>query len=367
MSDKFIPIYEPLIGEEELRNVIDCVKSGWISSIGEYITKFEKEFAAYCGVKYASATSNGTTALHLALHVLGIGKGDEVIVPALSFVATANAVRYVGAKPVFVDSENAYWCINPEKLEEKITARTKAIICVHLYGHPVEMALVMAVAKKNNLFVIEDAAEAHGAEYNGAKAGSMGDIGCFSFYGNKVITTGEGGMITTNNADVNAKVKYYRDQAMSKSRRYWHEDVGFNFRMTNIQAAIGLAQLSKIENIIEKKRNIAKLYIEALQDIKGVRLSSEASWARNVYWMFCVVCEAKNRNRDLLAEELKMAGIDTRPFFIPMHKLPPYLSLESLPVAENLAENGLNLPSSPLLTKEQITRICDAIKKIFRR
>jgi len=323
-----IPVAEPCIGDEELKNVIEAVKSGWISSKGKFIEEFEREFAKYCGVKYGVATANGTVALHLALKALGIGKGDEVIVPTLTFVATANTVTYCGANPIFVDSHPEYWCINPEKIEEKITPRTKAIIPVHLYGHPCNMDRIMEIARNYNLYVIEDAAEAHGAEYKGRKVGSFGDISCFSFYGNKMITTGEGGMCLTNNEELAERMRNLRDHAMSKNRKYWHETIGFNYRMTNLQAAVGVAQLKKLDEFVEKKRRIAKWYAEGLKDLaeKGlITLHPEMEWAKCVYWMYSILVEEKaGVNRDELMRKLKENGIETRPFFVPMHILPMY-------------------------------------------
>jgi len=364
-----IPVAEPYIGDEELKNVIEAVKSGWISSKGKFIEEFEREFAKYCGVKYSVATANGTVALHLALKALGIGKGDEVIVPTLTFVATANAVTYCGAKPVFVDSHPKYWCINPEKIEEKITPRTKAIIPVHLYGHPCDMDRIMEIARNYNLYVIEDAAEAHGAEYKGRKVGSFGDISCFSFYGNKIITTGEGGMCLTNNDELAERMRNLRDHAMSKNRRYWHETIGFNYRMTNLQAAIGVAQLKKLDEFIEKKRQIAKWYAEELKELEEkelVKLHPEMEWAKCVYWMYSILIEDKAKiSRNEAMKRLEKIGIETRPFFVPMHLLPMYNSGERLPIAEDLANKGINLPSSVALDKSQVTLIIQEFKKCY--
>jgi len=364
-----IPVAEPYIGDEELKNVIEAVKSGWISSKGKFIEEFEREFAKYCGVKYSVATANGTVALHLALKALGIGKGDEVIVPTLTFVATANAVTYCGAKPVFVDSHPKYWCINPEKIEEKITPRTKAIIPVHLYGHPCDMDRIMEIARNYNLYVIEDAAEAHGAEYKGRKVGSFGDISCFSFYGNKIITTGEGGMCLTNNDELAERMRNLRDHAMSKNRRYWHETIGFNYRMTNLQAAIGVAQLKKLDEFIEKKRQIAKWYAEELKELEEkelVKLHPEMEWAKCVYWMYSILIKDKAKiSRNEAMKRLEKIGIETRPFFVPMHLLPMYNSGERLPIAEDLAKKGINLPSSVALDKSQVTLIIQEFKKCY--
>jgi len=366
-----IPVAEPCLGEEELKNVIGAVKSGWISSKGKFIEEFEREFAKYCGVKYGVATANGTVALHLALKALGIGKNDEVILPTLTFVATANAVTYCNAKPVFVDSHPEYWCIDPEKIEEKITKNTRAIIVVHLYGHPCDMDWIMDIAEDKGLYVIEDCAEAHGAEYKGKKVGAFGDIVCFSFYGNKIITTGEGGMCLTNNEELAEKMRILSDHGMSKHKKYWHDIVGFNYRMTNLQAAIGVAQLRKLDEFIEKKRQIAKWYAEKLKELeeKGlIKLHPEMPWAKCVYWMYSILIEDKIKkiSRDTLMKRLEEKGIETRPFFVPMHLLPMYSGSEKRPVAEELARKGLNLPSSVNLEENAINLICDTINKIFR-
>jgi len=360
-----IPVAEPSLGEEELKNVMEVVKSGWISSKGEFIEKFEKKFAKYCGVKYGIATSSGTTALHLALTALGIKKGDEVIVPDLTFIATANAVTYCGARPVFVDSHPEYWCIDPEKIKEKITPRTKAIIPVHLYGHPCDMDTIMDIAKKYGLFVIEDAAEAHGAEYKGRKVGSFGDISCFSFYGNKIITTGEGGMCLTNNEKLAEKMRILRDHGMNPNRRYWHDVIGFNYRMTNMQAAVGVAQLQKINKFIEKKRQIAMWYEEGLKELaeKGlITLHPQMKWANCVYWIYSILIEDKfGMKRDELMKKLEKNGIETRPFFYPMHTMPPYFNKERFPVAEEISKRGINLPSSLFLDHETATCVVSSL------
>ena len=360
-----IPVAEPNLGEEELKNVIDAVKSGWISSKGGYISKFEKKFAEYHGVKYGISTSNGTTALHLALSAIGIKKRDEVIVPTLTFVATANVVRYCNATPVFVDSHPEYWCMDPEKIEEKITRNTKAIIPVHLYGHPADMDPIMEIAEKHGLYVIEDAAEAHGAEYKGKKVGGIGDIGCFSFYGNKVITTGEGGMCITNNEELAEKMNLLKNHGMDPTRRYWYGMVGYNYRMTNLQAAIGLAQLKKLDKFIKIKRNNAKLYNPLLEEIEGITLPPEMPWAKNIYWMYSILIneETFGISRDELMKRLEKDGIETRPFFYPMHVLPPHKRNEKYPVAEDISQKGMNLPSATTLKEKEIRYICEKIRE----
>lgn len=367
-----ISVAVPSIGAKELEYAIDAIKSGWISSQGKYVNIFEEKFADYCGTKFGASVANGTAALHLALIILGIGKGDEVIVPALTYIAVPNAVTYTGAKPVFVDSEPSTWCIDPAKIEEKISPRTKAIIPVHLYGHPADMDLIMAIAKKHGLRVIEDAAEAHGAEYlpagrhgKGRKVGGIGDIGIFSFYGNKIITTGEGGMLVTNNLAWHEKGQFLKNQAMSKEKKYVHSEIGFNYRMTNVQAAIGLAQLEKLDAFITQKRAIAQQYNQLLAGVKGISLPPEAAWAKNIYWMYSILVQDDFAvSRDELMAKLQTAGVETRPFFTCVHKQPPYLSHghEVLPVAEKLSLQGINLPSSVILTDKEIGYICSVIK-----
>jgi len=364
-----IPIAEPYVGKRELDNVIKAMKSGWISSKGDFILEFEEKFAKYCGVKYGVATSNGTVALHLALKALDIKSGDEVIVPTLSFIATANAITYCNAKPIFVDSHPDYWCINPEKIEEKITKNTKAIIPVHLYGHPCDMDVIVDIAEDNNLYIIEDAAEAHGAEYKGRKTGSFGNISCFSFYGNKIITTGEGGICLTNDEELAEKMRILRDHGMNPNKKYWHEIIGFNYRMTNVQAAIGVAQLEKISEMVEIKRENTTLYNSLLKEIDGIGLPPEAKWAKNVYWMYSILVNDKfGISRDELIVKLGEAGVDTRPFFYPIHIQPPYKDhTGKFPVADELSRTGVNLPSSVTLKRENIEYIASKIKEFAGR
>ncbi len=354
---RMIPVAEPVLGEKELMYVTDCIRSGWISSIGKYVNEFEEKFSKYCGSKYGVAVANGTVALHLALVALGVGKGDEVIIPDLTFVATANAVSYTGAKPVFIDIDKETWCIDVNQIKGKISKRTKAIIPVHLYGHPCDMDPIMEIAEGHGLRVIEDAAEAHGAEYKGKKVGSIGHVGCFSFYGNKIITTGEGGMCVTDDKELGERIQFLKDHGMSKKKRYWHDEVAFNYRMTNIQAAIGLAQLEKIDKFIELKRKNAFLYNELLMGTPAIVLPVEKEWAKNVYWMYSILVE----NRDEVMEKLKENAVDSRPFFYPMHVLPPYKLDGSFPVSEHISEKGLNLPSSVKLKEDEIKKVVECI------
>jgi perosamine synthetase len=362
-----IPVAEVILGEAEKRYVNECLDTTWISSLGRFVTAFEQGFADFCESPFGIATSNGTTSLHLALAVLGVGEGDEVIVPSLTFVASANAVYYARATPVFVDSEPDYWQMDPAAVEAAITPRTKAIMPVHLYGHPVDMAPIMALAEKHDLWVIEDAAEAHGARYRGQRVGSLGHFGSFSFYGNKIITTGEGGMLTTANPDWAERAAWLRDHGMDKQRRYWHPEVGYNYRMTNIQAAIGYGQLERIETILAAKRAVAGWYAERLAEIPGIRTQPEAPWAENVFWMYSILVDDEyGLSRDDLADGLRADGVDNRPFFYPIHTLPPYRTHQRLPVAEELAARGLNLPSSPALTEDQVDFICHTIRRLRR-
>lgn len=359
----YLPVAEPMMDERELRYVTECILTGWVSSAGKFVTRFEEMFAQFCGRRHAIATSNGTTALHLTLVALDIGPGDEVIVPTLTFIATANVVVYTGAKPVFVDSEPTTWNIDPVRLEEAITPRTRAIIPVHLYGHPADMDPILALAEQHNLAVIEDAAEAHGASYKGRPVGQLGDMGAFSFYGNKIVTTGEGGMVVTDRSDLAEKIRQLRDHGMSPDRRYWHSMLGYNYRMTNLQAALGVAQMEKIETLLAAKRRIAQTYNEILQDVPGIVLPPAEAWAENVYWLYSILIEADRfgHERDELRAYLRDQEIDSRPFFPPLHMQPIYNTGQQLPVAEHLARAGLNLPSAVGLKSEDIRRVAQAI------
>lgn len=360
-----IPVNEPLLGREELKNIVNCVKSGWISSKGRFISEFEEKFSRFCGVKYGITTTNGTAALHLALVSLGIKSGDEVILPTFTMIASAYAVLYTGARPVFVDSEPETWNMDVSKIEERITKRTKAIMPVHIYGHPVDMGPVIKLAKKYKLFVIEDAAEAHGAEYRGKRCGSLSDIACFSFYANKIITTGEGGMVVTNNKVLAKKAALLKDLAHSPDKRFLHTELGYNYRMTNMQAAIGLAQLKKAKGLISKKRETAAHYNQYLSGIPGLRLPVEQGWAKSVYWMYGLLVEDSfGLSRNRLRGELFKQGIETRTFFVPMHEQPVIKRLShdetkrKYPVAEYISKRGLYLPSGLAITKSQIIYTC---------
>jgi len=367
-----IPVCSPEIGEKEVEYVAKCVRSGWISSIGEYVTTFEKKFAGYCGCKFGVATNSGTTALHLALATLDVKEGDEVIIPTFTMIATPNAVTYTGAKPVLVDAELYTWNMNVSKIPEKITERTKVILPVHTYGHPVDMKPILEIAEQHDLYVIEDAAEAHGAEYSGKRTGSLGEVGCFSFYANKIITTGEGGMLVTNNEEIAEKARWLRSHAFGRhGKHFYHEAIGFNYRMSALQAAFGLAQLERIAEFVSKRRNNAKLYNSLLSELEGkVTLPPEAPWAKNVYWMYSVLIEENfGLSRNDLMEKLEQQGIETRTFFYPIHLQPIYATQfnpADYPVADLLSKKGVNLPSGNNLTPSEIEQVCECIIKLAK-
>lgn len=362
---KKIPLSKPLIEKEEINAVNNTMKSGWISSLGENILKFEQQFAFFCNSKFALTVSNGTAGLHLALHSLGIGEGDEVIVPNFTFIASANSVCYTGAKVRFADIDPNTLCICPKSIKNLINSRTKAIMPVHVYGHPADMLQIKKIAIKNNLKVIEDCAEAHGAAILNKRVGSIGDVGVFSFYGNKMITTGEGGMITTNDEDLYNKMKFLRDHAMSQSKRYWHTDIGFNYRMTNIQAAIGLAQLEKIEFILNEKQNIFKLYKKHLSN-DLVTLNFTEDNCVNVYWYITVIIQnITETKRDLIMNLLLEKGIDSRPFFYPINKMPMITNKDKTPQADYYSTKGICLPTYVGLKEEQIIYIVKSFENIL--
>lgn len=360
-----ISIAQPRFDGNELKYVTDCLESTWISSVGKYISAFERTFADYCGTEYAVATTSGTTALHLALLALGVGPGDEVIVPTVTYIATANAVTYCGATVVLVDVLPGTLNIDPEDVERKITGRTKGIIPVHLYGHPADMTAIKAVAARHDLWVLEDAAEAHGSSVDGVRAGSLGTCAVFSFFGNKIITTGEGGMVTTDDADLADRMLQLRGQGMDPARRYWFPIVGYNYRMTNIQAAIGLAQLERIDRAIEIRDRLSGWYNEALAPLAGALvLPTAESWARPVMWMYTVyLAEGGAERRDAVMAHLHELDIETRPVFYPMHHLPPYHEDVTYPVADTWAPRGINLPTHLEVTQGDVERIAGALKQ----
>lgn len=364
-----IPVCKPTLEGNELKYVTQAIETNWISSAGSFIRDFEAKFAEACGTTYGIACANGTIAMHLALATLGLEPGDEVIMPTFTMIATANAITYCGAKPVLVDMEPNYWQMDIEQVAAKITPRTKAIIPVHIYGHPTDMDPLLELARQHGIMVIEDAAEAHGAEYKGRRCGSLGDASGFSFYGNKIITTGEGGMLTTNNREIAKLAWNLRDHAFSHERHFWHKYIGFNYRMTNLQAAVGLAQVEQMDKFIENRRHNAQEYTSRLASIPGVTTPPQASWAKNVYWMYGLLVDEKKfgMNRDQLRKALADNGIETRTFFIPMHCQPVYWEQfkgQRYPVAERLCRDGFYLPSASSLTLSEIEYITSIIREV---
>lgn len=365
---EFIPVNEPKISQEAKDNVNIALDTGWISSAGAFVNKFEQDFAAYIGVKHAITVSNGTAALHVALLSLGITKGDEVIVPAFTMAATWLAVIYTGAKPVFIDCDPDTYNIDPKLIEGKISSRTKAIIPVHIYGHSADMDPIIDIAKKYRLAIIEDAAEAHGGEYNGNKCGSLGDINCFSFYGNKIITTGEGGMVVTNSDELAYKARKIKDLYHSDKKRFIHEKIGYNYRLTNLQAAVGCGELSHIDEYILKKQKMAELYNNGLSTVSGIKIPTTKSYAKNVFWMYSILVDEKEYgiSKDELRFKLKENNIDTRDFFYSPTSQPilkNYLSKSDVfPVTNDIESRGLYLPSGLAITDEQIHRVVNQIR-----
>lgn len=370
LNHSFVNVNEPLLSPKAIEYVADCMKTGWISSAGPYISRFETEFARFIGTRHAITTTNGTTALHLAVSSLGIGKGDEVIMPDLTIISCPLSVMYTGATPVFVDVDPATFTIDPSLIEEKITKRTRAIMVVHLYGHPADMDPIMKLAKKYNLFVIEDAAEAHGALYKGKRVGSIGTVGIFSFYANKIVTCGEGGMLVTDNARLAKRASLLKNLAHSPKRRFWHEHIGFNYRLTNISAAIGLAQLESVEYYVKKKKWMAREYQNSLQHVPYLVLPREQPWAQNVYWMYALTLTPDAPiSKDDLRKRLHAMGIDTRDFFYPLHAQPILRHLnkkhDQYPVSNFAAKHGFYVPSGLAITKKQIHAVSHGLHAIL--
>jgi perosamine synthetase len=367
-----IPVCQPFLNGNEAEYVRDAVDSTWISSQGKYLERFEKDFPAYVGMKHGTCTCNGTTALHLAMRAAGIGPGDEVILPTFTMIATAFAICYCGATPVLLDANQDDWNLDVSQLESAISPKTKAILVVHIYGHPTDMDPVLEFAARHNLVVIEDAAEAIGSEYKGKLCGSFGRISCFSFFANKIITCGEGGMALTNDALLYDRLRYLKNLSfpLGKSREYVHEEIGYNYRMSNLHAALGCAQLERVREYVEMRRRNAALYSQRLARIPGLRLPVERPSVKNSYWMYGIVCEKQFPvSRDELIAKLLELGIESRKFFKPMHLQKSirdhgFRAPSSMPVSEHLGDAGLYLPSSSSLAVEDIDRICDAIAEI---
>ena len=370
MTQSQIRVAEPVLDGNEAEYVMDCIQENWISSRGKYIDRFESMLADYCDVQEAVVANNGTTALHLALVACGITAGDEVILPTLTYVATANAVRYCNATPVFVDSEPQYLNIDVDCIEEKITDRTKAIMTVPLYGHPVDMEPILDIAQRHGLMVIEDSAEALGAQYKNQPVGSLAKCSTFSFFGNKLITTGEGGAIVTDDPELAKYMRFLRGQGVDTQRRYWHPEIGFNYRMTNVAAAIGVGQMERIDVHLERRKQVAKWYFEELLDHQDLfQLPFAAAWAEHSYWMFTVLLRPElGVDRDAWIDALAEAGIETRPVFYPAHWMPAYSSFGGdFPVANRCSALGINLPSHGKLTRQDVDYVCQQAVASVRR
>lgn len=375
-----IPANEPLLREHDLEYVTECIRTGWVSSAGRFISEFEERWAAYCGRRHGIAVSNGTVALQAAMACLGLEPSDEVIMPTFTIISCALAVIYNGGAPVLVDSDPRTWCMDMDQVKDRISPKTRAVMPVHIYGHPVDMDPLLDLADKYGLKIVEDAAEAHGAEYltqrgisnpRWRRCGSFGTLSCFSFYANKLITTGEGGMILTDEPILAERARSLRNLFFVPQRRFCHEELGFNFRMTNLQAALGLAQLERMDEIVARKRWMGEEYTRRLEDIDELQLPVQESWARSIYWMYGVVLsEESGMDAHQFADALREHGVDTRPFFLGMHEQPVFRKMglfreERYPVAERIATQGLYLPSGLALTEEQLVRVCDAVHEVL--
>jgi perosamine synthetase len=364
MTNYAIPVYRPELTGNEKRYVLECLDSTWISSKGRFIAEFENQFASYIGARHAIGVCNGTVALHLALVTLGIGPGDEVIVPTLTYIAAVNAIAYTGATPVFVDSLPDTWQMDPADVRRKVTPRTKGIMAVHLYGHPCDMDALTALAREHDVFLIEDCAEAFGSRFKGQHVGTFGDIACFSFFGNKTITTGEGGMVVTGDKTLFERARHFKGQGLAEHREYWHDVIGYNYRMTNICAAIGLAQLERADEVIARKRSLAEAYQKNLAGVP-VQMLGECGAVTSSFWMLSILVPS-SADRDPLRQQLAGAGVETRPLFYPVHTMPMYAArYQRHPVAENLAWRGINLPSWPGLSAAQVGQITDTVRHYF--
>lgn len=358
-----IPVYQPDLSGNERAYVLDCIDTGWISSIGKYTEKFEAMIAEYTGSPHAAAVSNGTVAIHLALHCLDIGPGDEVIVPTFTYIASVNTIAQTGATPIFVDSLPGDWLVDPEDVRRKITPRTKAIMPVHLYGSVCDMSSLLAIASEHGLAVVEDAAEALGSSLNGQHVGTFGDASTLSFFGNKTITTGEGGMVLSRDPDLAARIRKVKGQGQSSTRRYWHDELGFNYRMTNICAAIGVAQMERIGQILDRKRHIAQLYRSELAET-ALAFQDRPVGVVSSDWLVSLLLP-KGVDRESVMNRLSEMGIDSRPVFYPAHQMPMYRTGDSHPVAEDIAARGISLPSYPGLRDEQVTAIAAGLRSLI--
>lgn len=368
-----IPVFEPQITDDDIKSVTDALKKGQISgNYGDALIDLEKACADYHGVKYASSVNSGSSALQLAVDALGIHEGDEVLVSTFTNIATCLAITHAGAVPIAVDSEPDTWNMDINKIEDKITKKTKAIITVHIYGHPVDMDPLLKIVNKHNLYLIEDAAEAQGAEYKGKKVGCFGTVGCLSFYGNKTITTGEGGMVISNDKKVMDQVNLLKNLAF-EIPRYLHWYAGYNYRMPNYVAAMAVSQMKRINSIVNVKRQIATWYKKYLNDLDGITLPVEKSYAKNIYWMYGIVIDPAlfGRTREQVMEKLGELGVDSRAFFIPMNTQPVFRKMGlfkgvSCPIAENLGANGLYLPSGYNLTEKIVEEVTSKLISLKR-
>ena len=366
-----IPLSFPTLGDREAEYVLDCLRTKWISSVGSYVSRFEAAFAAVTGAKHAITCSNGTAALHLALLGLGVKPGDEVLVPTLTFAACANAVTST------VEPSQSSWTSSQTpgvstrtQLEALITSKTRGVIAVHLRGHPAEWMPSLAIARRHGLFVLEDAAQAHGARVRGVPVGALGDVATFSFFGNKMLTTGEGGMVTTNDDGVAERIRLLKNQGMTQERRYWHPVIGYNYRLTNVQAAIGLAQVERLESQLSAHRQVASWYREELDGVPGLAWQAEREWAEHAWWQFvAVVDESFAPDRDEVLKRLQADGIDARRIYYPMHQLPIYQGQSgsrTFPVADRLADRAVCLPTWAGLTRDDVRFVCDRLKDCAR-
>jgi perosamine synthetase len=369
-----LPVAGPWITEKEIQYVTDAVTNAWYGNANMYHERFEKAFAEYLGVKYAMALPTCTSAIHLSLLALGVAQGDEVIVPDITWIASSAPISYVGATPVFADVDPQTWCLSAQSFEACITPRTKAVIPVDLYGGMPDMDAIRAVAKKHNIAIIEDAAEALGAEYKGSKAGSLGDTGVFSFHGSKTVTTGEGGMLVTDHQDLFKRIQVLRDHGRQPGdRMFFNTEVAYKYKMSSMQAALGLAQLERIDELIERKRDQFAWYKQGLAGLDGITMNSEPVGTRNAYWMVTIVLDPKlGLNKTQLMERLSEHGIDTRPFFHPLSSIPAYEDSEQAyiarqrnKVAYSVSPYAINLPSALSLEKQQIETVCNILKKVI--
>ena len=364
-----IPVNEPLLNGREKELLAQCIETGWVSSDGPFVREFEQKFAAYIGAKHGIAVCNGTAAIETALFAAGVGRGDEVIMPTFTIVSCLVAALRLGATPVLVDSEPETWGMDVSQIASRITPRTRAILPVHMYGHPVDMDPLLELAREHGLLVIEDAAEVHGAEYKGRKCGSLGDVSAWSFYANKIVNTGEGGMVLTSDDGVAERAASYRNLCFRPERRFYHTDLGYNFRMTNLQAALGVAQMDRVEEFVGIKRRLGQLYRDLLVDIPGLRFQVERTWAKSVYWMYCIeIDERFGVTADDMRDALASRQIGTRPFFLGLHEQPAAHDLdlfvgERYPVSERIARQGLYLPSGLTLTDSLVREVAAAVRE----